>query len=190
MNEDDIMTLLFDGTSAEPDDRPPYLERFIHGAIYRARPDIHSILHSHATEVLPYTVSALPMRPVINNAGVIGAQVPVWDIAAHFGSDTNLLVTNEAQGVDLAATLAENKIVLMRGHGFTAAGRNLIETIRMSLYLKVNAAVLSEALRLGDVTYLSPGEIAAIGGLDPNAPELKRAWQYWASRADCADMIA
>jgi len=182
VTREDIMSLDHGCHPSPADERPLYLERFIHGAIYAARPDVMAVIHSHAHEVLPYTVSSTPLRPVINTAGVIGAEVPVWDIRSKFGDATNLLVTNGPQGTDLAARLGGNSVVLMRGHGFTAAGRSLIDAIRISIYLKLNAAVLS-------VTYLSEGEIAAMQGLDPNAPELQRVWQYWAARAGCTDML-
>lgn len=167
------------------DSRTPYLERFIHGSIYQARPDINVVVHSYSVEVLPFAVGSVPLRPVIQNGGVAGEHIPVWDIRDKFG-DTNLLVVNERQGIDLAARLAGNNVVLMRGRGFAAAARSLVEAIRMCVYLSINARVLSEALRFGQVKYLSVGEIAKIQNTDPNAPELQRAWQYWAGRAGCA----
>lgn len=118
-------------------------------------------MHSHSVEVLPFAVGSVPLRPVIQNGGVAGEHIPVWDIRDKFG-DTNLLVVNERQGIDLAARLAGNNVVLMRGHGFAAAARSLVEAIRMCVYLSINARVLSEALRFGQVKYLSVGEIAKI----------------------------
>jgi HCOMODA/2-hydroxy-3-carboxy-muconic semialdehyde decarboxylase len=180
----DIMEFEQDGTVVGDDPRPPYVERFIHGSIYRARPDVMAVAHSHAAEVLPYTVSSVPLRPVIHSAGVAGAHLPLWDIRKRFG-DTNLLVSSAAQGDDLAGHLGGNAVVLMRGHGFAAAARSLIEVVRICIYLRINAVVLSEAARLGEVIALSPGEIEKITNIDPGAPELARAWQYWAARAGC-----
>lgn len=185
---EDIMEFHQDGTAVGNDTRSPYLERFIHGRIYRARADVQVVAHSHAVEVLPFAVSTSPLRPVIHSAGVIGGDIPIWDIREKFG-DTNLLVVNLEQGDDLANKLAGNTVVLMRGHGFSAAGRSLIEVIRICVYLGVNARVLLEALRLGDVTYLSDGEIAQIRNIKPDAPELRRAWQYWATRAGCGHLL-
>ncbi len=185
----DIMEFKLDGTPVDQNGRAVYIERFIHGSIYEARPDIHAVVHSHAPEVLPYTITQAPLRPVIHSAGMIGAHIPVWDIRRRFG-ETNLLVVNHEQGNDLAALLGKNNVVLMRGHGFAAAGRNIIEVLRMSIYLRLNATVLSEASRIGNPITLSDEEIARISDIAPDAPELHRAWDYWAARAGAAGMLA
>ncbi len=138
----DIVELGLDGQPARDEKRSLYLERFIHAAIYEARPDIHSVVHAHAEDILPFGIAqATPLRPVIHSGSFIGANVPVWDIADKFG-DTNLLVTNMEQGRDLAKCLADNNVALMRGHGFASAGRSLIEVVRMSVYLPRNARAL------------------------------------------------
>ncbi len=186
---DDIMEFLLDGTPVGEDRRQPYLERFIHGAIYEARPDIHAVMHSHADEVLPFSITSAPLRPVIHVAHVIGGTVPVWDIADRFGH-TSLLVTNMDQGRDLAGCLACHRTVLMRGHGFSAAGRSLLEVVMQGVYMPRNARVLLDALRLGAVKALSEEEIAIKGKVGPDAPEKRRAWEYWAKRAGCAHLLA
>jgi HCOMODA/2-hydroxy-3-carboxy-muconic semialdehyde decarboxylase len=112
----------------------------------------------------------------------------VWDIRDNFG-DTNLLVVNTAQGRDLARGLGAERVVLMRGHGFSAAGRSLPEAIRIAVYLPLNARVLSEALRLGEVKALSRGEIDAHASMKPDEPSMWRAWEYWAMRAGCRDLL-
>ena len=99
--EDDIMTFTLDGEPVDGDARTPYTERFIHGALYEARPEIASVVHNHAYDVIPFGITEAPLRPVINVAAAIGEQVPVWDIRDRFG-DTNSLVTNMEQGRDLA----------------------------------------------------------------------------------------
>src|SRR6059036_4374953 len=181
IERDDIMEFELDGTPVG-DTRQPYLERFIHGAIYEARPDVQAVVHAHAEAVLPFTISATPLRPVVHMASFIGARIPVWDIRDSFG-DTNLLVVNMAQGRDLARGLGGERVALMRGHGFVAAGRSLPEAIRIAVYLPLNARVLSEALRLGEVTALSRGEIEAHASMRPDEPSMYRAWEYWAVRA-------
>src|SRR5439155_4204228 len=118
--------------------RPPYLERFIHGGIYEKRPDVKAVVHSHAEGVLPFAVTNKPLLPVIHSASEIGLNVPVWDIAEKFG-DTSLLVTNAAQGRDLAQKLGRDSVALMRGHGFAATGQTLLQVLRMSVALPKNA---------------------------------------------------
>jgi len=185
----DIMEFGFDGKPVGSDKRPPYLERFIHGGIYAARPEIQAVVHSHADDVLPFSISmATKLRPVVHTAGCMGLNIPVWDIQDRFG-DTNLLVTNQEQGRDLAGSLGGNTVVLMRGHGFAAAGHSLLEAVRVAIYLPKNARVLMQALRLGEVKYLTPGEVEHKMVKNPEAPEMWRAWEYWAKRAGCGDMI-
>jgi HCOMODA/2-hydroxy-3-carboxy-muconic semialdehyde decarboxylase len=116
----------------------------------------------------------------------------VWDIAKRFGDRTNLLVTNVAQGRDLAKSLRKNNVVLMRGHGFAAAATSLIDVVRMSVYLPRNARVQFRAMQLGRIKPLSKGEIQARTGgtgYKPQSPETQRAWRYWAERAGCADLL-
>jgi ribulose-5-phosphate 4-epimerase/fuculose-1-phosphate aldolase len=185
----DIMEFDLEGNPVSGDTRQPYLERFIHGAIYEARPEIVAVVHAHAEDVLPFGITTSPLRPVIHSGSFMGEQVPVWDIRDKFG-DTNLLVTNMAHGRDLAARLAGNNVALMRGHGFAAAARSLIEVVRMSVYVPRNARVQLAAMQLGALKPLSRGEIEARNaGYKPNSPETWRAWEYWANRAGCRDLL-
>lgn len=187
---EDILEFHLDGRPVHEERRALYLERFIHGAIYEARPDVHAVVHAHAEDTLPFGITGRPLRPVIHSGAFIGRQVPVWDIADRFGSRTNLLVTNMDQARDLAATLATNNVALMRGHGFAAAARSLIDVVRMSVYLPRNARVLLNALRLGEPRPLSDGEIEArTSGYKPDSPETQRAWQYWAHRAGVGELL-
>jgi len=191
VTREDIVEFTFDGNPVREERRPLYLERFIHGAILEARPDVHAVVHAHAEDSLPFGLtSATPLRPVIHSGSFLGAYVPVWDIADKFG-DTNLLVANQAQGRDLADCLGGYNVVLMRGHGFAAAGRSLIEAVRMSVYLPRNARALLRATQLGGpVKYLSQGEIDARNrGYGPYSPETWRAWEYWATQAGVAHWL-
>jgi ribulose-5-phosphate 4-epimerase/fuculose-1-phosphate aldolase len=187
----DIVEFTLDGKPVKDDGRPPYLERFIHGAIYEARPEVQAVIHSHAEDLLPYGVTHAKMPPVIHSGSVIGTEVPVWDIADQFGKSTNLLVRNMDQGRDLAKRLAGNRLVLMRGHGFAAAGRSLMDAVRIGVYAPKNARVHMAALRLGEpIIPLHPGEIEARTDLfNPNTAEMWRAWEYWARRASVADLL-
>jgi ribulose-5-phosphate 4-epimerase/fuculose-1-phosphate aldolase len=187
----DIVELDLDGQPVDGDGRSLYLERFIHAAIFAARPDVMAVVHAHAEDTLPFGIAqATKLRPVIHAGSFIGSEVPVWDIADNFG-DTNLLVTNMAQGRDLATCLGGNNVALMRGHGFASAARSLIEVVRMSVYLARNARTLLRALQLGgEIKYLSPGEIAARNrGYSPYSVETWRTWEYWANKAGCGHLL-
>ena len=186
----DILEYSLDCQPASADPRPLYLERFIHGAVYEARPDVNAVLHAHAEDVLPFTISSVPFRPVLQNVGDMGAVIPVWDIADNFGTDTDLLVRNQEHARDLARTLDAGRLALMRGHGFVATGRTLNDLVRLSVHVPRNARVLMAALLLGgEVKGLHPGEIAARLAIDPEQPAMRRGWEVWAREAGCGDLL-
>ena len=191
VGQQDIMEFNLDCTPVANDGRPIYHERFIHGGIYEARPDVQAVVHAHSEDVLPFSISAVPLRPVIHSGSFMGATVPVWDMADRFGPDTNMLVTNMEQARDLARCLGPHNVALMRGHGFSAAARSLIEVVRMAVYVPRNARVLMNALRLGpEIKPLYDGEIAARdAGYKPYSLETRRAWRYWAHKAGCAHLV-
>jgi ribulose-5-phosphate 4-epimerase/fuculose-1-phosphate aldolase len=187
----DIVELDLDGQPMRDDGQKLYLERFIHAAIFAARPDVMAVVHAHAEDTLPFSIAAATkLRPVIHAGSFIGTEVPVWDIADRFG-DTNLLVTNLEQARDLATCLGPNSVALMRGHGFASAARSLIEVVRLSVYLPRNARALMRAKQLGgEIKYLSPGEIAARNrGYSPYSVETWRTWEYWANKAGCGHLL-
>jgi HCOMODA/2-hydroxy-3-carboxy-muconic semialdehyde decarboxylase len=191
IERDDIVELGMDGQPVKDDKRSLYLERFIHAGIYETRPDVMAVVHAHAEDILPFGIAqSTPLKPVIHAGSFIGANVPVWDIADKFG-DTNVLVTNMEQARDLAKSLANNNVALMRGHGFASAARSLIEVVRMSVYLPRNARALLRAKQLGgEIKYLSQGEIDARNrGYSPYSTETWRAWEFWATKAGCSHML-
>jgi ribulose-5-phosphate 4-epimerase/fuculose-1-phosphate aldolase len=188
---EDIVDLDLDGQPVRDEPRSLYLERFIHAAIFAARPDVMAVVHAHAEDTLPFGIAqGTKLRPVIHLGSFIGAEVPVWDIAGKFG-DTSLLVTNMDQANDLAQCLAGNRVALMRGHGFAAAARSLIEVVRLAVYLPRNARALMRAKQLGgEIKYLSQGEIEVHNrGYSPHSAATWRAWEYWANRAGCGHLL-
>jgi len=191
VSPDDIVELDLDGQPVREEHRRLYLERFIHAAIFAARPEVTAVVHAHAEDTLPFGIAqGTKLRPVIHLGSFIGAEVPVWDIADKFG-DTSLLVTDMAQASDLAQCLGGHRVALMRGHGFAAAAPSLIEVVRLSVYLPRNARALMRASQLGgEVKYLSQGEIEAHNrGYSPHSAATWRAWEYWANRAGCAHLL-
>jgi HCOMODA/2-hydroxy-3-carboxy-muconic semialdehyde decarboxylase len=191
ITRDDIIEFTLDGKPVKEEKRAVYLERFIHGGILEARPDITAVVHAHAEDILPFGIAnGTPLKPVIHSGSFIGSNVPIWDIADEFG-DTNLLVTNVEQGRDLAKCLGAGNVALMRGHGFAAAGRSLIEVVRMSVFLPRNARALMRAKQLGgQIKYLSQGEIDARNrGYGPYSVETWRAWEYWANKAGVGNLV-
>jgi HCOMODA/2-hydroxy-3-carboxy-muconic semialdehyde decarboxylase len=178
----DLMEFDLDNRPIDQRDRTMYSERPIHGSIYRMRPDVASVCHNHARSLVPFGVTGVPLRPIWHIAGSIGAEVPIWDVRAEFG-DTDLLVTTAALGDSLARTLGPHRACLMRGHGAVVATHDLKATVFVSIYLMVNAALVKEARELGQVTYLSEGEVRLTEQMNFRARSQNRAWEYWARRA-------
>ena len=178
---EDLMEFSLDGAPIEPGGRKPYAERYIHGAVYETRPAVRAVVHNHSPSVVPFSVTSVPLSPVMHMCAGIGQRIPVWDSRTRFG-DTNLLVTNLEMARDLAAALGERPVILMRGHGCVVAGASLREVVFNSIYLQVNADLQMKASALGTVTYLSDGEIAAVLRTRSSFT-LERAWEFWCHRA-------
>ena len=142
------MEFALDGTPIDARGRAPYLERFIHGALYEARPDVMSVVHNHSESVIPFGVTAAKIKPIFHMGASIGHEVPVWDSHDHFG-DTALLVENMEMGRDLAKLIGAGGTALMRGHGATVAGRNIRHAVYVSVYLEVNARLQKQAMDMG-----------------------------------------
>ena len=187
---EDIMVLSLDGTPEPGDTRKPYLERFIHGAVFEMRPEVMSVVHSHSRSVIPFGIVGEPIRPVMHSCATIGHSVPIWDAQDVFG-DTNLLVSDMLMGRDMAKIMAKGNGVLMRGHGSTVAGRSIQEAVYTAYYLEVNANLQLQATRLNGkpIKFLTDGEVDKIIGRIGDGKEgegFRRAWDYWVRRAGMA----
>jgi HCOMODA/2-hydroxy-3-carboxy-muconic semialdehyde decarboxylase len=178
---DDIMEYDLDSNPVDPRGRASALERFIHGEIYKARPDVQAVIHSHSPTVVPFSVTQTPLRPVIHVASFLWVGVPVFEIRDAGGPTTNMLVRNSALGRALAATLGDKPVALMRGHGNVVAGPDIHLAVRYAIYTEVNARLQAVAIGLGGpITYISPEEGAAI---DASPGDLARAWELWKKKA-------
>ena len=180
----DIIEFALDGTPIDANGRVPYLERFIHGAVFETRPDVTAVCHNHTTSILPFSISkSVKLRAVIHTGWVVGNDVPVWDIADEFGAETDLLVVNMDQGRSLARTLAERNMALMRGHGSVVAASSVPALVSACINMDKNARVQAQALHFGDITPLAPGEIRRPTGTLTGPPLPDRAWEVWVRRA-------
>ena len=176
---DDIMEFTLDGKVVGPERGKPYSERFIHGAILEARPDVNSVVHNHSPNIVPFSVVKKQcFCAIMHMAAPVGRDVPNWDIRDKFGDNTNLLVTNMEMARDLAKSLGMRTVALMRGHGCVVVGRSLREAVFTSIYTEINAQMLGKALALGEITYLSDGEIAA-NTKGRAGFTLERGWENW-----------
>src|SRR6202035_3770629 len=133
----DIMEFDLDGRPIDGRGRPIYSERFIHSEVYKVRPDVMSIVHSHSPNVVPFTVTQVPLRPIHNTASFLAPKVPVFDMRNEFGM-TNNLVVNAAKGKAVAEVLADRPVVLLRGHGDVVVGPELRRTVARAIYTEVN----------------------------------------------------
>ena len=180
---DDLMEFALDGTpvAVGNEGRTPYAERYIHGAVFEARADVRAVVHNHSPSVIPFSVTRAPLSPLMHMCAGIGAQIPTWDSRDRFG-DTNLLVTTMEMARDLAKAMGQRPVILMRGHGCVVAGAALREVVFNSIYLQLNADLQMKASALGDITFLSEGEIAAVLRTRSSFT-FERAWEFWCRRA-------
>jgi len=154
-----------------------YTERFIHGEIYRARPDVTAVVHCHCLDVIPFAAAKVPLRPMYHMGYFIGEGVPVFDIRDSAGI-TDMLVSTPVLGQALARTLGSHSAALMRGHGAVVVADSLHVVVAKAYYLNVNARLQSEAIQLrgSGVTYLNPDEAKKA------VQTYERSWEFWKSR--------
>ena len=178
---DDIMEYDLDCTPLTAQGRPSFLERFIHCEIYRARPDVMAVVHTHSQGVIPFANSSVPLRPMFHVAGFLAAGVPVFEIRAHAGL-SNLLIADARLGQALAATLGDKSVVLMRGHGDVVVGPSVQVAVYRAIYTDVNARLQAQALALGGpVTYLEKEEGEKADQVQQQV--VMRPWELWKQRA-------
>ena len=174
----DVLTYDLDGREVRGDTRPSYIERFIHSEIYRARPDVMAVVHSHSPAVIPFSVvKSIAIRPVYHLAGFLGETTPVYEIRNDAGDATDLLIRDSQLGAALSRCLDQHVAVLLRGHGSTVVGDNLRQAVFRAVYLEMNARIQADALQLGEVTYLTAQEAAAAA--ITNDRQMDRAWGLW-----------
>lgn len=179
----DIMEFDREGEAVGGDSRTAYLERFIHSEIYKRRPDVVSVVHSHSPSIIPFGAIAVPLKPIYHMGSFLGGGVPVFEIRDTAGAATDMLVRNPALGAALAAILGDRAVALLRGHGDVVVGGSIREAVFRAVYTEVNARLAGEALRLGDgkVVFLNDEEAAASAAT--NLGQVNRPWELWKARA-------
>ena len=176
----DIMEFDLDSNPVDPRGRVGVLERFIHGEIYKARPDVMAIVHSHSPAVLPFADTNVPLLPMNHIAGFLGAGPPVFEIRTVAGDASDMLVRNSRIGAALATTLGANSIALMRGHGSVAAAQSVKHVVFRAVYTEVNARTEAEALKIGKPEFLNEQEASA--AMKTNDGLVGRPWDLWKQR--------
>ncbi len=172
------------GANSEPvhDTRRAYLERYLHGEIYRARPDVMAVVHSHSASVIPFgVVRAAKLRPMFHMCGFMGGAAPVFEIRETAGDGTDLLIRSRGLGAALAASLGAGSVVLMRGHGATVVASGVRQAVYRAIYVEANARLQADAMRLGTPEFLSAAEAASAART--NDGQLHRPWELWRTAA-------
>ncbi len=184
---DDVLTFDLNGDALDAHDRELYSERFIHAAIYAARPDVHGIVHSHSRSIIPFTVTNVPLRPIWHMSAFLADGVAAFD-SHDVAGDTDLLIKTLDLGRALADTLGTRCVSLLRGHGSVVVGRSVREAVYRAIYTEENAMLQAEAMRMGAVRFLSPGEAALMQGY--MKPDVRRPWELWTREVALRDDAA
>lgn len=175
----DIVCYDFDGNAVSDTEERPYLERFIHAEMYRARPDVMAVIHSHSQNVIPFGSTKTGLKPCYHMAGFLGAGSEHFEMR-DLDESTDLLIRNSTQGVALAKALKQSSIVLMRGHGSTCVGTSLEQVVSRAIYAEINARIQMQALTLGEVIYLNADEARLAA--ETCDSQLARSWALWQGR--------
>jgi HCOMODA/2-hydroxy-3-carboxy-muconic semialdehyde decarboxylase len=158
--------------------RAMYSERYIHGEVYRARPDVNAVVHSHSPDVVPFSVTKTPLLALAHVAGFLGTTpVPVFEIRDVLGADNQMLVRDSKTGAALAKALGTRSVVLMRGHGMVVVAPSARMVVLRAVYTQLNARIETESLKLGQPIYLNESEASRIDPTD-------RPWEVWVADAD------
>ena len=176
---DDIIKYDLDSNACNAEGRNGFSERFIHGQIYRARPDVMSVVHTHSPSVIPFGLVGTQMRAMFHNAAFLATGVPVFDISEQFG-DTDMMVTDNAKGAALADCLADRNVGLMRGHGLVACAPSLELAVFRAFYTEVSARIQhwTQALA-GDEPIAALTQAEGLIADVPNESSSMRAWGLW-----------
>src|SRR5438874_3600683 len=179
---EDILEYDLDSDPLNAQGRESVTERFIHGEIYKARPDVLAVVHNHSPSVVPFSVSGVPMRALWHMAAFVGDGLPNWEIRS-VRKGTDLLVRDSQLGASLAKTLGAKPAALMRGHGSVTVGENLPRAVGRSVYLEMSAVMQMQAMALagpgGKITWFDEAETKASTPLQ----DYKRAWPMWREKA-------
>ena len=180
----DIMQFDRDGEPIDPQGRTPYLERFIHSEIYKLRPEVQAIVHSHSPAVIPFgVVAGAGLRPIYHMSSFLGTGVPVFEIREAGGPATDMLIRDPALGAALAKSLGDAAVGLLRGHGNVVVGGSIREVVFRAVYTEVNARLQADASRLGqgEIAFLNAQE--AQSATQTNRGQHGRPWELWKARA-------
>jgi ribulose-5-phosphate 4-epimerase/fuculose-1-phosphate aldolase len=183
----DIVCYDLDGNAVSQTTERPYLERFIHSEIYRARPDVVAVVHSHSPSVIPFAITHNPLKPVFHMSGFLGSGSAHFEIREAAGN-SDMLIRSAYLGEALARSLGKHNCVLMRGHGSTVVGTSLEQVVYRAIYAEVNAKLQLTANGLGEISFLNEEEAKLAS--DMNDGQIPRSWNLWVTRLGQVDIGA
>jgi len=178
VTEDDIMEFDLDSNPIDQRGREMYRERYIHGEIYKARPEVMAVVHNHSPSIIPFGATAAPLKPIFHMAAFVGEGIPNFEIRK-VQKGTNLLVETPKLGKALAVTLGKKPAALMRGHGSVTVGQDLARAVGRAIYLEANAKLQMQAMLIagsrGKINFLDTAEVKASAPVQ----NYGRAWNLW-----------
>lgn len=182
VTEDDILEYDLDSNPIDPRGRESVRERFIHGEIYKTRPEVNSVVHNHSPSIIPFGITSESLRPIYHMAAFVGEGVPTFEIRdAERGTD--LLVKTPYLGQALARTLGGRSAALMRGHGAVVVGESIPRSVGRSIYLEISARMQMQAMLIagpaGKIACMDDSEVKA--SVPPQ--NYGRAWNMWRAKA-------
>ena len=177
---DDIMEFDLDCNAIDPRGRNGFIERYLHGEIFRARPDVMAVAHSHSPSVIAFGLSGTPMQAMYHNAAFLAAGVPVFDIREKFGV-TDIVINTAAKGAALAQVVADKPVALLRAHGMAAVGPTLPVAVFRAIFTVTSANIQHQALALGGPLAVLDAEEGRIADV-VNVQTVGRAWDLWKQR--------
>jgi HCOMODA/2-hydroxy-3-carboxy-muconic semialdehyde decarboxylase len=174
----DILVYNMEGETAQPTEEKSYLERYIHSEIYRQRPDVMAVVHSHSASLIPFGVTNVELKPIYHMSGFLGEGAARFEIRDAVGEDNDLLVRDRHMGEALATSLARKNFVLMRGHGGTIVGPSVEIAVYRAYYVETNAKLQLTTMALNaPIEFLNAKE--AHNSMVTNEGQIKRAWDFW-----------
>lgn len=186
VTEKDILEFDLDSVPVKNKNPPPlYLERFIHGEIYKIRPDVHAVVHNHSPSVIPFGATTVSLQPLFNTGAFVGQGIPTFEIR-DFQNSGDMLIKTPYLGESLAQTLGTKPAALMRGHGSVVVGPSLMMAVVRSVYLELSAKLQMQAMLIagpnGKVVYLDANEVAATTARQDLGRTWERTWDLWKSK--------
>ena len=176
----DVLEIDLDGNVVTRTDMKPYGERIIHSSILKVRPDVNAVSHGHPHSVIPFSSTGVPIRPIAHFGAMFYEGIPLYD---DYDVSSGMLIATPEEGERVARVLGQSRAVLLRDHGCCVVGANTTSMVMASIYLRDNAAIQLNAIRLGEPKYLSYEEARQATKVMETAIPLERAWTYWVSRA-------